>query len=214
MIELLVVIAIIAILAALMLPALSGAKARAQSIQCVNNLRQITIASAAYSADAAQRMPFFYTWLQVGGGDLTTGVLYPYLNSRKVYMCPTDNPAKSGAAIGVLNMAPRARDYSYGVNCGSCHSDRANDCNWASQSLLFMEGGLGSNDYTGMVGPVYATKTLSLRHNQRGHLAMLDLHIENMKSNDFAAVMRTKKFWFPTGDLTAENGSPLPLDLE
>ena len=62
-----------------------------------------------------------------------------------------------------------------------------------------MEGGLGSNDYTGMVGPVYATSTLALRHNNQGHLAMTDLHIEGMKTNDFAGVMKTKKFWFPHG---------------
>ena len=73
---------------------------------------------------------------------------------------------------------------------------------------------MGSNDYTGMVGPVYATSTLALRHNNQGHLAMTDLHIECMKTNDFAGVVKTKKFWFPTEDLTAENGTALPLNLQ
>jgi prepilin-type N-terminal cleavage/methylation domain-containing protein len=214
LVELLVVIAIISILASLLLPALSKAKAKAQSIQCINNLRQLTIASAAYSADVAQQLPFFYTWLKVGNGDLTTGVLYPYLNSRAVYMCPTDNPAKSGIAVGIRNTDARPRDYSYGINCGSCHASHPNECHWPTQTVLFMEGALGSNDYTGMVGPVDATSTLALRHNNQGHLAMIDLHIECMKTNDFAGVMKTKKFWFPTEDLTAENGTPLPLNLQ
>ena len=119
LIELLVVIGVIAILAALLLPALNSARERSKAIKCVGNLKQLGVATFEYCDDYQQWLPFSY----VPGNDYgywnfnpNTGahfvLLAPYLNVP-VYDCWRLGPTSAGVTCENVLMCPSVRINKY-----------------------------------------------------------------------------------------------------
>lgn len=123
--ELLMVIAVIAILSALLLPALGRARESARRIKCLNNLRQVSLAFRTFSMDNDGKYPWFIPPAEGGTyGPLAGESWRNYLTASndlatpKILVCPSDTDTKAN----VLNWAEGVEGFANPANRGNAIS--------------------------------------------------------------------------------------------
>jgi len=205
LIELLVVIAIIAILAAMLLPALKNAKSQAKSILCTSNLKQVFIASSGYSLDFQNYLPHCgstgggwppkWWWLLKSSGEL---------ENLQVCLCPSFYPAEiSYSATYQAYVPPGNSGYGvahwnnlYATTCNIPNDwwydgfirnngiSKPTDYAWAGDSVN-LEGYTPSAQVAWLTGDSGAPlNRIHLRHFKKGNILWLDGHVVGQRQSE------------------------------
>ncbi len=152
LVELLVVIAVIGILSALLLPALARAQSKGQSIACLNNLRQLALATQLYTDDSQGRLPY-----NLGAADTKNSVRYGgfrnWANNVMSWELDEDNTNTMWLAKGGLGPYLSGKTEVFGCPADRAVSESQRAAGWTrrvrSYSMNAMVGNAGSFSYEG-----------------------------------------------------------------
>jgi len=202
LIELLVVIAIIAILAALLLPALASAKEKGRQSACISNVRQQTLAVLMYADENNDFLPPT-AYIDANGDEVDwPSLLDPFLNHvAKIHFCPSDRSSKTN---------------SYGLNELTFVDLTDPDpppatrlIAFHSPSITIMQGDLGTEDDFLTPRPDTLKLTApgsdlnddedarpSTRHAKRCDLGFMDGHGDHLRLNQFYTNQIPVDQWF------------------
>lgn len=205
LIELLVVIAIIAILAALLLPALGKAKESARATQCLSNMRQIGLAAHLYADENSDELPRSQHSAFANGQLVWGRAIAPLLGSsitawtnllQGVYHCPTDK---------------RPTPWSYGMNVyfelGSDDDYTGKPQTWRrtaaithpAATIQFAESASSADHIMAhfWITPTDAADVDSRRHKIRANYAFVDGHAELRKLESIFQPAKQVDLWNP-----------------
>ena len=184
LVELLVVIGIIAVLAAMLMPALGKAREKAKQADCLNNEKNLSLAITMYSNDNRSHFPFttqgtvgcgvYGGWIRYenfpcpteGLFDIESGTLFSYVGTVKVYRCPSEKTHNNNS-------------YSINSKLNAQPVDAPKD---AASCPLFLEEGTHGTTDDGYF--LVDNNVLAKRHGKGSVIAFCDGHVEWQRWTD------------------------------